>query len=260
MEDCRHRGQRGKVEEAPGYLFVVLKQIHWLEDDELAFDDLDVFLGRDWVITVCEGDGEKNRQALDGIRSATESSDAAQVFYRICDTVIDSYIPVTDCVDDVIDGLEEQVLEDAGPDVLARIFRIRRALIELRRILSDTRDVTAHLYRVSHELIPRDLIPFLRDLYDHVTRQLDLVETRRDLLTGAMDVYLSTVANRTNQTMKVLTVVSTFALPALIISGFFGMNLKDLPFAESSHGVEIVTGLMAAATALLLLVLRGHWR
>src|SRR5207253_7883126 len=110
------------------------------------------------------------------------------------------------------------------------------------------RDLTAHLYRAPSDLIPADLLPFLRDVYDHVARNLDLVETQRDLLSGAMDVYLSSVANKTNQVMKVLTVLGTVALPALVISGFFGMNLKGLPFGESPYGALIVSGVMLGST------------
>jgi magnesium transporter len=100
------------------------------------------------------------------------------------------------------------------------------------------------------------VIPFLRDVYDHVARNLDLVETQRDLLSGTMEVYLSSVANRTNEVMKVLTILGTIALPALVVSGFFGMNTRGLPFAESPHATEIVLGMMLASTVLLLGLLR----
>jgi magnesium transporter len=181
---------------------------------------------------------------------------ADQVFYRIYDGVIDSYLPTIDRIDDVIDELEEQVLQNPTPNVLSRIFHTKGTLIDLRRVLVNTRDVTAHMYRAEHNLIQADLIPFLRDVYDHVARNLDLVETQRDLLTGTMDVYLSSVANRTNEVMKVLTVLGTVALPALVVSGFYGMNTKGLPFAESPHGTEVAAGLMLATTALLLVLLR----
>ena len=255
IEDCRHRNQRGKVEEGPGYEFVVLKPVQIIEDDELAFHDLDVFIGADWVVTVREGDPESSGKLLQPIRAA-ESLTPAQVLYRIFDATVDSYLPVIDHIDDVIDELEELVLADPRPDVLSRIFAARRKLIDLRRILTNTRDVAAHLYRTEHKLIPEDMLPFLRDVYDHVARNLDLVETQRDLLGGAMDVYLSSVANKTNQVMKVLTILGTIALPALVISGYFGMNLKDLPFLESPHGTLIVSGLMLGTTLLLLALLR----
>ncbi|MEP6717171.1 MAG: magnesium transporter CorA family protein [Terriglobia bacterium] len=255
VEDCRHRGQRGKAEEGKGYEFVVLKPVQMNADDELTFSDLDIFVGPDWVITVREGDPETSGDLLRPIRAAAGQTPAGTL-YRIFDATVDSYLPVTDRIDDVIDELEELVLSDPSPEVLSRIFRTRRTLIELRRILANTRDVAAHLYRTQHGLIPPDLIPFMRDVYDHVTRNLDLVETQRDLLGGAMDVYLSSVANKTNQVMKVLTVLGTVALPVLVISGFWGMNVKGLPFSESPYGTLIVAGLMLATTLLLLALLR----
>ena len=256
IEDCRHRSQRSKVEEGAGYIFVVLKPVLVEPDDELVFHDLDVFLGRDWVITVQEGNQEACAKLLKPVHAAANGLSAPQVFYRIGDATIDSYLPIMDRTDEIIDELEEQVLENPDPEVLSRIFRTRRTLIEVRRVLANTRDVAAHLYRTQHDLIPADLIPFLRDIYDHVARNLDLVETQRDMLGGAMDVYLSSVANKTNQVMKVLTVGGTIALPALVISGFFGMNLKGLPFGESPHGTLIVTGVMLGCTGLLLAVLK----
>jgi magnesium transporter len=255
VEDCRHRDQRGKVEEGPGYEFVVLKPVEMLKGDELAFHDLDIFIGADWVITVREGNPQISGELLQPIR-AMASLTPGQVLYRIFDATVDSYLPVTDHIDEVIDKLEEVVLADPTPDVLAHIFRERRKLIELRRILSNTRDIAAHLYRTEHSFIPPELMPFLRDVYDHVARNLELVETQRDLLAGAMDVYLSSVANKTNQVMKVLTVLGTVALPVLVISGYFGMNLKGLPYSQSDWGTLIVTGWMLVTTLLLLALLR----
>src|SRR4029077_183650 len=120
----------------------------------------------------------------------------------------------------------------------------------------NTRDVAGHVQRTESDLIQRDLWPFLRDVYDHVARNLDSVEMQRDLLTGSMDIYLSSIANRTNQVMKVLTVLGTIALPSIVISGFFGMNLKGLPWVDSPYGAEIALGLMAASTGGLLAVLK----
>lgn len=256
IEDCRHGGQRGKVEEGDGYIFIVLKPAQWHGDLDLVSSDLDVFLGGDWVITVREAKLECLSGILDPIHAVEAKLTAAEVAYRVCDGTVDAYLPIIDKIDEIIDELEEKVLEDPAPEVLSRIFHARRTLIELRRILVNTRDLTANLYRTQHPLFPPDLIPFIRDVHDHVARNLDLVETQRDLLTGAMDVYLSSVANKTNQVMKVLTVLGTVALPALVISGFFGMNLKGLPFAESPYGTAIVSGAMALTTLLLLALLR----
>ena len=109
---------------------------------------------------------------------------------------------------------------------------------------------------VPGSILAPELYPFFRDVYDHSLRLLDMVETLRDLLNNTFDVYLSSVANRTNQVMKVLTVLSTIALPALVISGIYGMNLKGLPFLESDHGTEIIVGAMIASTGIVLWMLK----
>lgn len=260
VEDCRNRSQRAKLEEGDGYLFAVLKPVQVNGDGDLDFTDLDLFLGSDWVITVQEGRNDGAKAVLQKVHAVTTASRPDQVFYRICDGIVDSYLPIIDHVDDVIDNLEDEVLQTPDPAVLSRIFHTKRILIELRRILVNTRDLTGHLVRVEHQLIAPDLHPFFRDVYDHVARNLDLVETQRDLLTGDMDVYLSSVANRTNQVMKVLTILGTVALPIIVISGYFGMNTKDLPLTNSPHGTVIATLIMALSTAALLFLLkRFRW-
>jgi magnesium transporter len=253
VEDCRHRNQSAKIEENGEYIFAVLKPVRVLEDGGLETSDLDIIAGRDFIITVEEIEWPATRQLLDKILPGDR---ADQLFYRITDAVIDSYLPLLDYFDDLIDSLEDEVLDRPTPSALSRLFDTKRSLIELRRILVNTRDVAGHLQRSESPLIGRDMWPFLRDIYDHVARNLDTVETLRDLLNGTLDVYLSSVANRTNQVMKVLTVMGTVALPAIVVSGVFGMNVKGLPWLESPNGGLIVGGVMAASTVVLLLLLR----
>lgn len=256
IEDCRHGNQRAKVEEGADYIFTVLKPVQVGDSGELLITDLDVFLGRDYVITVQEGECPATRAYLDQLHSAQDHLRADQLFYRVTDAVVDAYAPALDWFNETIDRIEDVVLEKPSPTTLQTIFETKRGLIELRRVLGNMRDVAGHLQRLETELIQRDLWPFLRDVYDHLARNLDMVEMQRDLLTGAMDIYLSSVANRTNQVMKVLTVLGTIALPAIVISGFYGMNTKGLPWADLPYGSEIAVGLMASATAVLLIVLK----
>jgi magnesium transporter len=256
IEDCRHRNQSAKVEESHGYMFAVLKTVQIAKDGSLALADLDVFLGRDFLITVEDPKQNSANGLLDTVRAAAAGMRADQVFYRIIDGIVDSYLPVLDRFNEIIDEMEDQVLDRPTPDTLSRIFETKRSLILLRRIMVNTRDVAGHLQRTESDLIHRDMWPFLRDVYDHVARNLDLVEMQRDLLAGSLDIYLSSVANRTNQVMKVLTVMGTIALPALVISGIYGMNLKGLPWADSPHGTAIVSGVMFATTVVMLAVLR----
>ncbi|MEP7365062.1 MAG: magnesium/cobalt transporter CorA [Acidobacteriota bacterium] len=256
IEDCRHGNQRAKVEDGPNYIFVVMKPVHVTASGELEISDLDLFLGPDYLITVQEGACPGLRSHIDQLKSIQNQSQAAQLFYKVMDAVVDSYTPALDSYDEAIDRLEDLVLAEPSPTTLQQILENKRGLIELRRVITNTRDVAAHLQRLETELIPRDLWPFLRDVYDHLARDLDLVEMQRDLLTGAMDIYLSSVANRTNQVMKVLTVMGTIALPAVCISSFFGMNQEDLPWIHSPHGTAMAVGLMVVATAGVLILLK----
>jgi len=256
VEDCRHRNQSAKIEENGGYLFVVLKPIEIDEDGGLEVSDLDLFVGRDFLITVEEGGKGAVARMLQQVRAAWGAGRADQLLYRIADAVVDSYLPVLDRFNDMIDDLEDEVLEKPTPQALERIFRAKRGLVQLRRVLVNTRDVAGHMMRAESELIGREMWPFLRDLYDHLARNLDLVETQRDLLNGALDIYLSSVANRTNQVVKVLTVLGTVALPAVIISSLYGMNVEGLPWKNHPHGFAIVTGLVAATSAVFLGLLK----
>ena len=256
IEDCRHRGQNAKVEEQEHYLFVVLKVVEVEPDGSFCFTDFDLFLGRDFLITVREGQCPTVQRILDPLRASADQLRTDQLFYRITDAVVDAYRLPLDHLDDVSDALEDEVLENPSPAVLDKIFRAKRSLIELRRVLANMRDVASHLQRTQSELVARDLWPFLRDVYDHLARALDTVEVQRDLLSGALDIYLSSVSQRTNQVMKVLTVLGTIALPALIVSGFYGMNLHGLPWSDSPYGALIASGGMLLLTVFLLVLLR----
>ena len=257
IEDCRHRNQRAKIEEGQGYLFTVLKPVRIDEEGNFDAVDLDIFLGADFLITVLETDCPELQDLIGRVHNTmADESRSDRVFYHIVDEIVDSYLPLLDRLNDSIDDLEDQALESPTPDLLSAIFRTKRSLIFLRGVLVNTRDLAAQLQRIEFPEISRELVPYLRDVYDHVARNLDMVEIMRDLLSGTLDVYLSSVANRTNQVMKVLTVLGTVALPALVVSGLYGMNVKGLPGAESPYGIGIALAAMAVMTGLLLWILK----
>jgi magnesium transporter len=257
IEDCRHRNQNAKIEQNPGYVFTVMKGVRLDASGDLLTADLDIFLGKDFVITVLEDDCPEMQALIELVEKASNGeSRPDQVYYRIMDHMVDTYLPVLDHYDEVIDGLEDQALSAPTPETLAGVFDTKRNLIVMRRVLVNTRDVANHLQRTDSPFIQSDMWPFLRDVYDHVARNLDTVEMLRDLLTGALDVYLSSVANRTNQVMKVLTVMGTVALPAVVVSSIYGMNVKGLPGVESPYALAVVFGTMAVATGGLLWALK----
>jgi magnesium transporter len=252
VEDCRHAGQRAKTEEYEHYIFTVLKQLQ--KDDKLVFADFSIFLGRDYLITVHAA----SSSVLEKLVQHARQQDVKRVdklFYMLVDLVVDDYLALLDDLTEEISQIESEVLQKPEPPVLKRIFQLKRKLIEFRRIAANTRDVVNQLIRREGGLLGDDLDPYFRDVYDHVTRTVELIETYRDLLTGSLDIYLSAVANRTNQVMKVLTVWGTVALPLVIITGFFGMNLH-LSWTSNPNGAIYATIIMVMSTAVILLYFR----
>ena len=256
IEDCRHRPQRAKAEEHDEYLFLVLKHLH--ANETLDFDDLDIFLGKDFLITVGKTEGGllesvQKRAAQDRVQRLD------RLFYFLLDAIVDGYLPVLDQIAEETSDIESEVLETPDPPMLRRIFILKRKLIDFRRTSSAMREVVNAIIRREGGLMGDDLDPYFRDVYDHLVRTVDLVETYRDLLTGSLDIYLSAVANRTNEVMKVLTIYGTVALPLVIITGFFGMNLH-LPWISDPHGAYYASGLMVLSTfGILLYFKRKHW-
>jgi magnesium transporter len=248
IEDCRHRPQRPKAEEHDHYIFTVLKHMH--NHGELQFDDIDVFFGPDFLITVRSADSA----VFESVRARAEQENLDRLdrlFYTIIDQIVDAYQPVLDKLADDIADIEDVVLDKPDPEMLARIFALKRKLVEFRRVAGGMREVVNDLIRREKGLLGDDLDVYFRDVYDHIVRTVELIETYRDLLSGALDIYLSAVANRTNEVMKILTIWGTVALPLVIITGFFGMNLK-LPWEGSYAGTAFVLALMAISTIAVL--------
>jgi magnesium transporter len=257
IEDCQHGDQSAKLEDGDDYLFAVFKPAYTGADGSLAFGDFDVFLGPGYLITYEEVGCAELRGRVEKCRS-NDALANDQVVYRILDGIVDAYLPALDRYSEEIDGIEDRVLSDPRPEILAQIFTLKRNLIAFRRVLTQTRDLAGHLMRTEHSLISPNLLPYFRDVYDHLSRHIETVEMSRDLLSGALDIYLSSVANRTNQTMKVLTILSTIALPSVATSSIFGMNFEFLPWIHEPNGVLYAAAMSLSVTALLIGVLR--WR
>lgn len=248
IEDCRHRDQIAKVMEHETYSFIVIKVIHFAEVEcDLTFEDFDLFVTPERLITVQEHGRDTLVERVVRRMQVNPTRDRPwRLVHAILDEAVDEYLPVLDRIGSAIDILEADVLEDPSPKTLERAFGLRRVLIEFRRNATAMREVLNHLLRSAPP--GEERYQFLRDVYDHIVRTLDFVETYRDLVSGALDIYLSSIANRTNEIVKVLTIYGTIALPLIVITGFYGMNVP-LPFQETSHSLFFVVGAMIASTA-----------
>jgi magnesium transporter len=263
VEDVRSDEESVKVDSGPLYTFAVFKPIFLRPDpdqpgeEKPTFSTIDVFAGKDFLITVVDDpDCPATREALERARRDGDDEHPARLLYLILDTIVDNYFAAIDHFDEHIDKLEDAVFDSPSPEILNMVFALKRDLIDLRRVLVNTRDASLHLQRDPNTIIDAEHQMYIRDTYDHVARLLDSVETQRDLLNNTLDIYLSSVSNRTNAVMKVLTVLGTIALPAIAISGIYGMNIKGLPFEDSPHAVLYVGGLIVSSTTVLFVILR----
>ncbi len=268
LEDVRSAGERTKVDQTATYAFAILKPIRLAssagEANPVTFSKIDIFAGvhegEPFFITIADPGCASSQEALARARRDGSDDRPGRLLYLILDTIVDLYFPAIDFYDDRIDELEDRVIAQPQPGTLVQVFALKRQLIDLRRVLVGTRDATLHLQRDPQSIVDAAHQPYVRDIYDHVIRLLDSVETQRDLVNNSLDIYLSSVANRTNEVMKVLTVLGTVALPAIAISGIYGMNLKGLPFANSPHGAAYVALFTLLCTAALLALLkRRQW-
>jgi magnesium transporter len=273
VEDVRSAGERVKVEAGPHYTFALLKTLAIPEGaDEPVLTKICLFAGQAeqgsqdgseqgaFFIVVADTQRPEVAAALYRAEAERETASPGRLLYLVFDSIVDSYFPAVDSLDDEIDALEDRVVSPRR-DLLSDIFAVKRQLVDMRRLLVSTRDASMHLQRTTSvagdgKPVDAEHQLYLRDLYDHITRLLDMVETQRDLLNNALDIYLSSIANRTNEVMKVLTILSTVALPALVMTGFYGMNIKGLPFVNSPYAIWFVCGLTLLLTGGLLALLR----
>jgi magnesium transporter len=225
LEDIQRRGQRPKLDRYGDQMLVVYYGVRDEGGDDPALIEVHLVVSGSWVVTVRRGACRE----LDDLRTRLpEQADRSEQFvvYRILDVLTDSFFPVLSAIDDEIDALEDAIV--LGPDnaQLQRVFHLKRRLVTLRRIVTPQRDLAARTIDEIGDLPGLDpgTRDYFRDVYDHLIRVSDMVDSYRDLLTGVMDVYLSTVSNRLNLVMKRLTLVATIFLPITALTGFFGQN------------------------------------
>ena len=263
IEDIRHQNQRPKVDEYEGYNFTVLFVAEWADND-VVLREHHLYVGPHYLVTVHLEPSAQMNALQARIHKSPELTHGKPEFltYMVIDALVDASFPVLDKLDDEVDTLEDEITEKATQEQLTRIYHLKHTVTELRRFLGAQRDVFQALITHGIHLQQQDMTLYYRDVYDHIVRQYETVDSLRDLLTGAMDVYLSTVSNRLNQTTKALTVIASLFLPLSFLTGFYGMNfvyltqVLETPYAAFAFGV----GTMVLATLIqLYLFKRRGW-
>ena len=229
MEDVLNRGQRPKVEEYEGQLFVILAMPTDLEGSA-AVEQVSIFLGEKFVISFHNGwhdPFEPLRTRLEKHSGRFRSQKADYLLYTLLDLVIDQGFPVLEMFGEQIEALENELLDSPNKQTLEKIHEIKRELLLLRRMLWPQRDVLNYLMRGDQKLISDSTLLYLRDCYDHSVHIIDLLENYRDMTASMLDVYLSSVSHRLNEVMQLLTIIATIFIPLTFIVGVYGMNFHN---------------------------------
>ena len=262
IEDCRETRNQPKVEEFPDYLFFIVHGIKTkTHTANFITKELDGYLGKNFVVTNRNEEfrsiEEVKRRIMTNPRVFERGS--AYLLHQILDTLVDNYMPIVDDFDAAINELEDRVyeMESADNTILEEIMDLRRSVARLKRISTRQLEV---LYRISNgefPQIPENVLPFYRDVHDHLLRIVDLAENYRDLVSGLFEIHFSVTANKTNDVMKVLAIISVTMLPLTLLTGIYGMNFEDMPLIHSKWGYWITMGLMI----MVFLSLVGYfWR
>lgn len=257
LEDCRHLRHMAKLEEYENHIFVIANTLHFVPETlGVWFGELDIFLGQDFLVTVHVGPTRSVQDVLPRIQAVAKNQRPDRVLYVLLDHMVDRYLPVLDQMGDRIDSIEDEIHKSPTSKTLEEIFALRRGLTEFRRVVGSMREMVNVITRQRAPYYRADMAAYWRDLYDHIIRALTEIETYRELLSSVLEVYLTSIANRTNEIMKALTVWATIALPLVVITGYFGMNFAYLPFLESRLGTLVTTGVLVGLPVVLLLFFR----
>jgi magnesium transporter len=260
VEDILQDRPSPKVEDYGDYLYIVAHGVVPDEKQPTSIEtvEIDVVLTGQWLFTHHRGPSP----AIQAVRTELERNPRplergpAFLAHSLLDHLVDGYLPVVDRFDDELDDLEHDVVERPSRETLQRIFTHKRALQRLRRVTIHQREVLSRLARGEFDLIPEKALPFYRDVLDHFIRVADLADGYREMLSGALEAYLSTVSNRMNEVMKTLTIVATLMLPVTFIAGVYGMNFEFMPELKWRYGYLFAWGMMGAVTLTMLLWFR----
>jgi magnesium transporter len=260
LEDIANTGQRPKMEDYTEYLFLVLKMLQYSEEDnEIKGEQVSLILGSDWVVSFQETEGDVFDLIRERIRTDNgriRKMGADYLVYVLMDAIVDNYFAVLEKVGEKIEEIEDEVVANPSPETLQIIHDLKRQMIMLRKSVWPLREVISRLERWESKLINESTDIFLRDLYDHTIQVIDAVETFRDMLSGMLDIYMSSVSNRMNEVMKVLTIIATIFLPLTLVAGIYGMNFRSIPELEWEWGYPFALLIMLSVGIVMLFYFR----
>ncbi len=260
LEDILHTGQRPKFEDFDKYAFVVLRMLAYNEQTQaIDSEQISLVLGPNYVISFQERVGDVFDPIRDRIRNAKgriRKLGPDYLAYALLDAIVDSYFMILEKIGERIETMEEDLLADPNERTLHQIHIMKREMLSLRKSVWPLRELISSLERCESGLISDTTDVYLRDLYDHTIQVIDTVESFRDMVSGMLDIYLSSISNRMNAVMKVLTIIATIFIPLTFVAGIYGMNFENMPELKWRYGYFMVWLVMLGVGTMMVLYFR----
>ncbi|MFH0872788.1 MAG: magnesium/cobalt transporter CorA [bacterium] len=264
LEDILNTDQRPKMEDYGSYLYTVLKMITFDEQtQEIATEQVSLILGSNLVISFQEKDGDVFRPIKERIKSGKgriRKMGADYLAYSLIDSIIDRYFIILEKLGEKVEDLQDELIARPTSETLQALHELKREMLLLRKSVWPLREVINSLERGDSPLIKEPTRVYLRDVYDHTIQVIDTIETFRDMLSGMLDIYLSSISNKTNEVMKVLTIIATIFMPLTFLAGVYGMNFKFMPELERQWGYPVILLIMlVVGLAMVFYFKRKKW-
>jgi len=262
VEDFILPNARPKVEKFKDYVFLVMFSMEHPEKGngtKIKTIELDCCLGKNFLVTVHSSPIDSFSVTKERIRkqSPIVMNGADFLLYSIIDSVVDSYFPVIDRFDNMVDEMSDELFKDPTQNTLSKIYYLKNDIMVLKRTIGPQADVAALITKGDFEFITPQNAIYFRNIYDNLVRLNDIIGTSRDIITGAMEAYVSVVSNRLNEIMKTLTVLATITMPLTLIASIYGMNFKHMPELSSPYGYPLIMGLMVVISIGMLYYFKG---
>lgn len=263
LEDIANTNQRPKCEEYPEHLFFVLRMFRFAEDREIISEQVSLVLGKDYVLSFQESQGDVFEPIRDRLRHSkgrVRNAGADYLAYALIDVIVDHYFLIMEHFEERLEGIEDELMQNPQADTLQRIYQGRREALDLRRAIWPLREALANLAKTDSPLLAKETRLYLRDAMDHAERVIEAIELYRETVATMTEIYLGTMSERLNQQTKMLTIIATIFIPLTFIAGVYGMNFRIMPELEWRYGYFLVLAFMAAvALGMLYYFRRRGW-
>ncbi len=260
LEDIVHTGQRPKIEDFDGPIFIILKMLFYEESSDYIHEEqVSLVTGRNFVISFQEIPGDifdPVRKRIHTHKARIRKRKSDYLTYALLDTIVDNYFIVLEKIGEKMEDLDNRLLEDNSRDTLQTINDLKRKVLSLRKNIWPLREVIGSLLKEDYELFEESTAFYLKDVQDHIIQLIDFIEIYREMLSGMLDTYFSNLSIKMNEVMKVLTVIATIFIPLTFIAGIYGMNFKYMPELEWKGGYFVVWGIIICVTIVMVFYLR----